>query len=273
MELKYNKDLLYDLYINKELSLSKIASDYSVSSMTIRAWLIKNGISIRQSTQNIYRELKNTFFSYSQKSLIIGSVLGDGSLTQGKDCINARFCERHSESQKDYLVWKKNVLKPFTTSKLSETVGGKHEISGIKCNVQKSYMFTTITHPYLTELRNIFYPEGIKVIPKILYDWINGLVLAVWICDDGCFTYDEVRGIYRLDLHTESFTYKDNLFICRNILNKFFNKSFRLNSRMYKSEKAYYICLSGKYNLYEVVNKIKQFIPQCMLHKFKDYIT
>jgi hypothetical protein len=273
MELKHNKDLLYDLYVNKEFSLSKIASDYSVSSMTIRAWLIKNNISVRPSTQNIYRELKNTSFSDSQKSLIIGSILGDGSLAQSKDCINARFCEKHCESQKDYLVWKKEALKPFTKSKLYETEGGKHKISGIRCNVEKSYMFTTISHPYLTELRGVFYPDGNKIIPNVLCDWINSLVLAVWMCDDGCLTCDKSRGIYRLDLHTESFTYKDNLFICRDILNSFFNKSFRINSRMYKSGKAYYICLSGKPNLREVVDRIKQFIPQCMLHKFKDYIT
>ena len=99
------------------------------------------------------------------------------------------------------------------------------------------------------------------------------MVLAVWFCDDGCFTYDNTRGIYRLDLHTESFTYKENLFICRDILSRFFNKSFRINSRVYKSGKAYYICLSGKNNLFEIVNKIKQFIPYCMLNKFKNYIT
>jgi hypothetical protein len=241
--------------------------------MTVRAWLIKNGISTRPSTQTIYKELKTTSFSDSQKSLIIGSVLGDGSLTQSKDCVNARFCERHCETQKDYLVWKKNALKPFTKSKLCETMGGEHEISGIKCNVEKSYLFATISHPYLTRLRTIFYPDEVKIIPNILCDWINGLVLAVWICDDGCFTYDKARSIYRLDLHTESFTYKDNLFLCRDILGKFFNKSFRINNRMYKSGRAYYICLSGKSDLYEVVDKIKQFIPQCMLHKFKHYIT
>lgn len=273
MELKYNKALLYDLYINKELSLSSIASNYSVSSMTVRAWLIKNGISTRPSTQTVYRELKNTSFSDSQKSLIVGSVLGDGSLTQSKDCINARFCERHCERQKDYLVWKRNAMKPFTKSKIYETKAGEHVISDVKCNVQKSYMFSTISHPYLTKLRNIFYRDGIKLIPNELYDFINGLVLAVWFCDDGCFTYDKVRGIYRLDLHTESFTYRENLFICRNILNKFFNKAFRINSRRYQSGKAYYICLSGVFNLIEVVDKIKQFIPQCMLHKFKHYIT
>lgn len=273
MELKYNKDLLYDLYVNKEFSLSKIASDYSVSSMTIRAWLIKNDISTRPSTQNIYRELKNTSFSDSQKSLIVGSVLGDGSLTQGKDCINARFCERHCESQREYLVWKRNAMKPFTKSKISEAEAGDHEISGVKCKVEKSYMFSTISHPYLTELRNIFYSNNIKIIPGGLYNFIDGLVLAVWFCDDGCFTYDKSNGIYRFDLHTESFTYKENLFLCREVLNKFFNRAFRINNRMYKSGKAYYICLSGKFNLFNVVDKIKPFIPKCMLHKFKYYIT
>lgn len=241
--------------------------------MTIRAWLIKNNIPIRPSTQTIYKELKTTEFSHSQKSLLIGSILGDGSLTQGKDCKNARFVERHGEKQKEYLIWKRNMLKPFTKSKIYEAKGGTHEITDVNCKTEKSYMFSTISHPYLTELRNIFYVNSTKIIPHNLDNVVNGLVMAVWFCDDGCFTYNRKNGVYRLDLHTESFTYKENAFLCKEILSGFFNKAFRINSRKYKSGKAYYICLSGKSNLFEVVNNIVQFIPKSMMYKFKNYIT
>jgi hypothetical protein len=273
MELKNNRDLLYDLYVNKEFSLSKIASMYSVSSMTVRAWLHKNKINTRTSTQTIYKELKQTSFSESQKSLIIGSLLGDGSIILGKDCVNARFIERHGEQQREYLLWKRNSLKPFTMSKITETDSGTHEISGNKCKVSKSYMFSTISHPYLTELHKLFYMNNKKIVPLNLYNMLNGLALAVWLCDDGSLTYNEKHGIYRLDLHTESFTYKETVFLCREVLSKYFNVSFRINSRVYKSGKAFYICLSNKHKVKNVVNAIKEFIPECMLYKFKDYIT
>lgn len=273
MELKDNKELLYDLYYNKKYSLSKIASMYSVTSMTIRAWLHRNDIKTRPSTQTIYKELKTTDFSSSQKSLVIGSVLGDGSLTLGKDCINARFVERHGKKQKDYLLWKRNMLKPFTMSKITETPAGIHNISGVNCKVGRSYMFSTISHPYLTDLRQAFYINNVKIVPNNLYKLLNALSIAIWFCDDASFTYSKKYGIYRLDLHTESFTYKENVFLCREVLSKHFNEHFRINSRVYKSGKAFYICLSGKNKLKKIVNELRDFIPECMYYKFKNYIT
>lgn len=270
--LKNNKELLYKLYIDEQRSLSSIAKDYSVSSMTIRAWLHKVGIKTRVSTVNIYKELKTTAFSDTQKHLLVGSLLGDGSLSKGKDSINARFTERHCEKQLSYLQWKNNKLKPFVKSKLRKDVGGKHIISGVECNTQNSFMLTTITHPYLTELHTLFYLDGKKTIPNSITELISALSIMTWICDDGCLTYCKKSGTYKLDLHTESFTYKENLFLCRDVLSNFFNLSFRINSRRYSSGKAYYICISGKRQLRYIVNILKPFIPECMLYKFKHYL-
>ncbi len=273
MELKYNKELLYDMYINKEYSMSKIASMYGISTMTVRAWLNKNEIKTKLSTQNIYKELKTTEFSSTQKSLLVGSILGDGSITIGNDCINARFVERHCEEQKNYLLWKMNILKPFTKSKVVKSDGKEHIISDVKCLTSNSYMFSTISHNYLTELRSLFYKDNIKIIPQNLNDFVNGLVMAVWICDDGSLSYIKKSGTYRMDLHTESFTYKENLFLCRDILSPYFTEAFIINSRQYKSGEAFYLCISGKDKVLKIVNSIKQFIPECMIYKFKDYIT
>lgn len=270
--LKNNKELLNKLYVKEHKSLSNIAKDYSVSAMTVRAWLKKVGIEVRPSTVTIYKELKTTEFSDSQKYLIIGSILGDGSITKGKDCVNARFVERHCEKQLGYLQWKKNKLKPFVKSKLNKVIGGAHIISGVECNTQDSYMLSTISHPYLTDLYDMFYINRKKIVPYNLYEMISTLSIAVWICDDGCITYNKNYGVYRLDLHTEGFTYKENVFLCREILSKFFNLSFRINSRKYKSGTHYYICISGKKQLRYIVDKLKPFIPDVMLYKFKYYL-
>ena len=272
MELKNNKKLLYDLYVTRRYSMSKIASMYNLSTMTIRSWLIKNKIKTRQSTRTVYSELKDTEFSDRQNYLLIGSLLGDGSITINKDCKNARFIERHSEQQKDYLIWKRNLLKPFTKSKISIKEASTHVISGVKCNTKRNYMFSTISHPHLTELRYKFYKDNKKIVPDNLIDSLNDFSLAVWLCDDGCFTYNSKYSIYRLDLHTESFTLEENDYLC-DVLRNNYNKKFRVNNRNYKSGKAYYLCLSGKKNLFELVDKINTLIPSCMKYKFKDYLT
>lgn len=273
MELKHNKELLHSLYVEQRKSLSEIAAIYSKSPMTIRAWLINNKIATRPSTQNIYKEIKATDFSQAQKSLIVGSLLGDGGLQKRSDCINARFSERHCEEQKDYLLWKLGMLKPFVTSKVYITEEKDHVISNVECKVSKSYSFSTITHPFITKMYDVFYKDGNKVVPNNLNTFIDLLVITIWICDDGCFTYDIKSGTYRLDLHTESFYYKENAFLCRDVLSKFFNVGFRINKRHYLSGEAFYICLSGKHKLKSIVKEMKEFIPDCMLYKFKHYLT
>ena len=42
--------------------------------------------------------------SDSIKSIILGSVLGDGCLFKEKESYNAFFCFRHSEIQKEYFM-------------------------------------------------------------------------------------------------------------------------------------------------------------------------
>lgn len=272
MHISENKLLLEDLYLDKKLSMSDIGVLYGAYAATVRGWLLKNGIPSRQSTQTIYRELKEASFSDSQKSLIIGSVLGDGSLTMGKDCRNARFIVRHGETQKDYLFWKRDMLKPFTKSKIYDSESGDHIISGVKCHVNKSYVFSTISHPWLTDMKSLFYNNGVKSVPSNISEIINNLSVAIWLCDDGCFTYNKKFGIYRLDLHTESFTYEENVFLCREVLSKMFGVGFRINSRIYKSGKAFYICLSGKDLVKKIVSEVYMFVPTCMQYKFKYFI-
>jgi len=270
--IKDNKDLLYKLYVEEGKSLATIASEYSASVSSVRAWLKKVGITVRPSTQDIYKELKITDFSALQKNLIVGSLLGDGSLTKSRDCISARFVERHSVDQLDYLQWKNSILKPFVTSKLVKTPGGEHIISGVPCIVKDSYMLSTITHPYLTGLHKIWYKDGKKVIPGNLYNTMNVLSYTVWFCDDGCFIHNKRLGIYRIDIHSEAFSYKENVFLCRDLLSKFFGVGFRVNNRTYVSGKAYYICISGEENIRHIVSILKPVIPDSMMYKFKDYL-
>lgn len=270
--LKGNRHLLYSLYVENEQSLSRIAADYNVSASTVRAWLKSVGIQTRESTQTIYRELKETDFSPLQKNLLAGSLLGDGSLRMGNDCVNASFNERHCESQHDYLSWKNGILKPFVKSKLAKTEACDHIIVGTECRCQSSYKLTTISHPYLTALYYKWYRDGKKVVPMDVFGELNVLSYAVWFCDDGSLVYRPKDGVYRLDLHTEGFTHKENVFLCRGVLSKFFDMPFRLNERTYKSGKAWYICISGQDNLRRITDVLKPVIPDCMLHKFKHYL-
>lgn len=267
-----SKDILYNLYVENSLSMSTIAAKFNTSSMTVRSWLNSYGIKSRISNINLYHELRETNFTDIQKSLIIGSILGDGGLRIPKRGKNAVFFERHCEQQRMYLEWKRDLLMPFVQRGLDIETGGKHTISGLSCIVQDSYKLTTICHTYLTELWKRFYKgNGNKILPKDFEKDLNLFSIAVWVCDDGSLVWNKIRRTYRMDIHTENFSYDDNVRLCR-ILSRFFDGRLLVIPRKYESGIKYYISLRGKNELHRFCNTLKVFIPDCMLYKFETYI-
>ncbi len=106
-----------------------------------------------------------------EKSIIIGSLLGDGYLRIVPGRKNAFLEINHSISQKEYVDWKFRKLR----------------------NIVKSPQ-----HPELTELYLRFYSNKVKIIPDLE---LNPLIIAVWFMDDGSKSY---KTYY---LNTQSFDY------------------------------------------------------------------
>jgi len=134
-----------------------------------------------------------------QKSILIGSILGDGTLQLGERGINANFKTEQGLVQKEYVWWKYNIFKPwvFTEPKISYRYNESRE------RYAKSYWFRTVRHPILTEFHKRFYEAGKKIIPKDIGNDLNPLALAVWIMDDGSLNNNQ------LDISTYSFTLQD----------------------------------------------------------------
>ena len=88
-----------------------------------------------------------------QRSFIIGSLLGDGTMRMGKGAINANFKVEQGVVQKDYVFWKYEILKSlvFTEPKISYRYNPEKEI------YPKSWWFRTIRHPLLTQIYDTFY--------------------------------------------------------------------------------------------------------------------
>jgi len=117
-------------------------------------------------------DLDNTTYQ-----LIIGSVLGDGSI-RGKiarGCRNFQFYEGHESKQNDYVDWKTNILKEQFLAKSWYRKGGKE--------------MQTASHPIFTLLRDEFYPERIhsrkQIIPMNRIEKLDELGLLIWYLDDG----------------------------------------------------------------------------------------
>ena len=125
-----------------------------------------------------------------QKSIIIGSLLGDGYLRIVPGRENAFLEINHSISEKDYVDWKYQKLKNLVKSPPKARKGKGKRIA---------YRFFTKKHPGITRLYQKFYRSKEKIIPNLK---LNPLIMAVWFMDDGSKSY---RTYY---LNTQRFDYQ-----------------------------------------------------------------
>ena len=88
-----------------------------------------------------------------QRSIIIGTLLGDGHLRIVPGRKNALLEINHSFSQKEYVDWKYEALKFVCKSGPISRKGN---------GTRTAYRFTTRQHPELTELHSSFYVNGVS---------------------------------------------------------------------------------------------------------------
>lgn len=77
--------------------------------------------------------------------------------------------------------------------------------------------FSTLNYPFFNWVREEFYVDNIKVVPKILPNYLTSVGLAYWIMDDG--SYNKHKGY--IILCTDSYTKDDVLFLIRILKDKF----------------------------------------------------
>lgn len=113
-----------------------------------------------------------------QESIIIGSILGDGSLRRAPGRLNALLEINHSFASKDYVDWKYRHMKNLVGTPPKRYKGNERRIA---------YRFTTRSLPEVTRFYERFYQDGKKIIPKGI--GLEPLIMTVWFMDDGSKTY------------------------------------------------------------------------------------
>jgi recombination protein RecA len=115
---------------------------------------------------------KQYALSNDQMKLILGSLLGDGSLRYASQH-NAHFRVGHGERQREYCEWKQSMLAPFA-NKIGPTGNG--------------IGFDTIPMRQLAALRDAVYAaDGRKTVTPELIAELDERAFAAWYCDDGTF--------------------------------------------------------------------------------------
>ena len=155
-----------------------------------------------------------------QKNLILGTLLGDGSIE--KRWKNPRLRIDHSIAQKDYVFWKYNILKSVAT-RLPHIVNELDKRSG---KLSTRWYFSTQAIPELDFFYQLFYRDRRKAITQSLFDhFTEPLSLAVWLMDDGYKRND----CDALRLSTDCFSYAE-----QEILQGCLDQNFGINSKIHR---------------------------------------
>ena len=213
-----------------------------------------------------WKIIKNDIeISAKQKSFIIGSLLGDGTMRLGKGAVNTNFKVEQGLEQKDFVFWKYEILKNlvFTEPKISY----RNDSNGNK--YQKSWWFRTIRHPLLTEIFDRFYIKdgyktGRKIVPIDLIKDLDAFGLTVWIMDDGSYS----RG--KIDVSTYSFQLPEINLLC-----EILQKNFGVHMKYYRDRDKGYRMYANMEETQKLILTIKPYIIQSMMYKigFRNPVT
>lgn len=138
--------------------------------------------------------MENSLISLSDQStaIILGSLLGDGSLKIHRPYKNARFSFRHTIHQKEYFFWKVDRLKEISGKQFCWLQGvDKPDGWG-----SQKWRYQSIALPSLTELHFQTHLNNSKKIERVWLNKLTPLSLAIWWCDDGSLIGDTRQGVF-----------------------------------------------------------------------------
>jgi hypothetical protein len=210
--------------IYNERSNEGAAQYFDVSRATIDRWREMLGTSRKA---NRWKDYNDETFTDRQKSIVLGSLLGDGGLIKVSSTSHSRFTETHGEEQQEYLRWKYEELLPFSSSFNQRVGAGKIRMPDGKViedftKESIGYALNTMSHPIFTDLEKQWYARDafgnyilddkgwrIKIVPPELE--LDELMVAIWYFDDGSHNRTTGSGAV---FNTQGFTCDECQLLC-----------------------------------------------------------
>lgn len=238
---KIDKAKFEELF-NQGLTDDKIAQELGMSADGIYSHRMRYGY-LRKS----YAEAKNNPLTQDNLEIILGIMMGDGSMEKNK---NARMTIAHCPQQKeyrDYIAQKLSNLNPH----LYHAISKPHPKTG-KC--YESYWIDFPANPAFNIICEHFYVNRIKRIPIELFNNFTWQSLAYLYMDDGS------RASCGAQIATNCFSIED--------LEKFqifLKERFNLETTICKSHTLYIKAKS--YHLMK--SQIEPYMCECMKYKIR----
>jgi len=265
-KIEYSKNELIRLYISCG-SIGKVAAELSKAYSTVRYWFKKYGIETQESCMTVYQEIRKTPLSDLQKSVVLGSVLGDGTLRLAPHSKNAYLKIGHCEKQRKYLEWKKKLLDPFSRPVVLSQKEQQKIIAGRKTYSTNQYEFRTIAHPDITYYYKTYYSRNHKhILCNNVIDSLNLIALAIWFADDGSVYVDKRNGTVSCMIATNSFDYVEQT-ILKKAVSKFFQGTINIRPQYSNGRNDMLLRMYGTKKLIDFLFMISSVLPTSIHYK------
>lgn len=174
--------------------------------------------------------------------IVLGTLLGDGCIARNR----SHLAISHAEDQREYAELKAKAIR----AKISYVAG----VNGWQNKVRGN----TYSSGFFRKLREQFYVNGKKIIPRDVIHNASDLLLAIWYLDDGCMHFREGKSP-RAEICVAGFRKEDVEFAVACIRDKGFDC---------------YVSKTGPYRIHftvggtqELSYRIAKYVPNVMQYK------
>lgn len=189
-----------------------------------------------------------------QRSILVGTLLGDGHLETQNNGRTYRLKIEHSTKQAVYVDWLHLQFKDWvlTSPKTKLKRLGKIEL--------ENYCFQTLSYGQFRFYGRQFYDEHKKKhVPRQVRRWLTPLALAVWFMDDGSSKSKTHRAII---LNTHCYSRKD-LALLREAL----SKRYSIEATLRPQKEGLQLLIAGK-NAERFVKIVRPHVLPNFYYKF-----
>ena len=183
-------------------------------------------------------------------------ILGDASISKRHSQASIKFEQGYKQTE--FLLHLFELFKGYC---FMSKPGKRISLNGVRKGLLKSLWFKTFSHPSFTEIWNLFYfnKSNKKSIKKdLVLKHLTDKGLAYWIMCDGSIQKD----LLTMVLHTQSFSYEENLLLSNEL-----NEKFKLNSQVISHKKKYWVIKFHSNDALNLRNLIKPYIHSSLNYK------
>ena len=174
------------------------------------------------------------------RSIIVGTLLGDGHLETQNDGRTWRLKIEHTMKQRQYVQWLYEYFSDWSNSEPKE----KQKV--VKGKTYTNIWFQTRSHGEFRFYGQQFYDgNGKKHVPKIISKILTPLALAVWFMDDGS---SKSRQHKALILNTQCFSKRE-----LKLLSEVLLKKFDIEANLRQQKEGYQLIISRPAKFIELI--------------------